>query len=50
MSFADVRPLLATRAATDPDAARLLEMFRKADEALREPSLDRIGDIEIPKL
>jgi hypothetical protein len=45
-----VRPLLAARAATDPDAARLLEMFRKADEILSERSLERIGDVEIPKL
>jgi hypothetical protein len=29
-----VRPLLAARAATDPDAARLLEMFDKANELL----------------
>ena len=27
-----VRPLLAARAATDPNAARLLEMFDKANE------------------
>jgi len=32
----DVRPLLAARAATDPSAARLLEMFTKADEILSE--------------
>jgi hypothetical protein len=50
MPLADVRPLLANRAATDPQAAKLLEMFTKADEVLRETSLDRIGDIEIPKL
>jgi len=42
----DVRPLLAARAATDPDAARLLEMFTRADEMLREHSLERIGDVE----
>jgi hypothetical protein len=29
-----VRPLLAARAATDPNAARLLEMFDKANELL----------------
>jgi len=29
-----VRPLLAARAATDPSAARLLEMFDKANELL----------------
>jgi hypothetical protein len=28
----DVRLLLAARAPTDPNAARLLEMFTKADE------------------
>jgi hypothetical protein len=46
----DVRPLLAARAPTDPDAARLLEMFTNADEILREPLPGRIGDIGIPKL
>jgi hypothetical protein len=46
----DVRPLLAIRAATDPDAARLLEMFTNADEILSENSQDRIGDVEIPGL
>jgi hypothetical protein len=29
-----VRPLLAARAATDPNAARLLEIFDKANELL----------------
>ena len=43
-STAEVRPLLAARAATDPNAARLLEMFTKADEILREGSLERIGE------
>jgi hypothetical protein len=42
----DVRPLLAARAPTDPNAARLLEIFTKADEILSE----RIGDVEIPRL
>ena len=46
----DVRPLLAARAATDPDAARLLEMFTRADEILSEHSLERIGDVEMPRL
>ena len=46
----NIRPLLATRAATDPDAARLLEMFTNADEILSEQSLERIGDVEIPGL
>ena len=32
MSFPEaVRSLLATRAASDPDAAKLLEMFQRAD-------------------
>ena len=44
MSLAgDVRPLLAARAATDTDAARLLEMFTKAEETLSEFSPERIG-------
>jgi hypothetical protein len=46
----DVRPLLAARAATDPNAARLLEMFTKADEIVSEHSLERIGDVEAPGL
>ena len=46
----DVRPLLAARAATDPNAARLLEMFTKADEIVSEHSLERIGDVETPGL
>ena len=45
----DVRPLLAARAATDPNAARLLEMFTKADEILSEHSLEGIGNLEIPR-
>ncbi len=32
----------APRATTDPSAARLLEMFTKADEILSEHSLERI--------
>lgn len=43
----DVRPLLAARAATDPNAARLLEIFKKADEILSKHSLDGIGDLEM---
>jgi len=46
----NVRPLLAARAASDPNAARLLEMFTKADEAVSEHSLERIGDVEMPGL
>ena len=34
----DVRPLLAARAASDPTAAKLLEMFARADEDLRQLS------------
>ena len=44
----DVRPLLAARAAIDPNAARLLEMFARAYETLSEHSLERIGDDEMP--
>ena len=44
----DVRPLLTARAATDPNAARLLEMFAKADEILSER--EKIGDVEMPRL
>jgi hypothetical protein len=44
----NVRRLLAARAATDPNAARLLEMFAKADEILSERSLERIRTVEIP--
>jgi hypothetical protein len=46
----NVRPLLAARAATDPNAARLRAMFARADEILSERSLEKIGDVEIPKL
>lgn len=46
----DVRPLLAARAATDPNAAKLLEMFTKADEILSERRLERIRDAEMPRL
>jgi hypothetical protein len=41
-----VRPLLAVRAATDPNAARLLEMFDKANELL-ERSQYECGGVEI---
>jgi hypothetical protein len=44
----NVRSLLAARAATDPNAAKLLEVFAKADEILSERSLEKIGDVEIP--
>jgi hypothetical protein len=50
MSFSQgVRSFLATRAATDPDAARLLEMFRKADGMLSEHPLKRVGNVESPR-
>jgi hypothetical protein len=39
--------MLAARAAIDPDAAELLEIFTKADETLRECSLERIGDFDV---
>jgi hypothetical protein len=41
-----VRPLLIARAATDANAARLLEMFDKANELL-ERSPYKYGDVEI---
>ena len=47
--YEDVRPLLAARAATDPNAARLLEIFTRADEILSDPSLEGIGDPEMPR-
>jgi hypothetical protein len=39
-----VIPLLAARAATDPDAAKLLEMFTKVEKMLNESSIAGIGD------
>jgi hypothetical protein len=45
----ELLPLLAARAATDPDAARLLEMFTRAAEISREFPPVRGGDVEIPK-
>jgi hypothetical protein len=38
----DIRPMLAARAATDPNAARLLEMFTKADETVSGSLLDQV--------
>jgi hypothetical protein len=46
----NVRPLLAARAATDPNAAKLLEIFAKADEILSERSLEKVGDVETGRL
>jgi hypothetical protein len=37
-------PMLSARAATNPDAARLLEMFTRAEKMLNESSMGRIGD------
>jgi hypothetical protein len=45
-----VRHLLVSRAAADPDAARLLEMFIRAEVSLSEHSLDEISDAGTPKL
>jgi hypothetical protein len=51
MSLSDnVRPLLAARAATDPNAAMLLEMFTRADEILSERSREQIGAVEMPRV
>jgi len=36
--------MLSARAVTDPDAAKLLEMFTKAEKMLNESSIVRIGD------
>ena len=44
-----VGPLLAARAATDPDAAKLLEMFKKAEKMLNESSILQISD-EMPTI
>jgi hypothetical protein len=46
----ELLPLLAARAPTDPDAARLLEMFTRADGISSEHPPERVGDVEIPKL
>jgi len=45
-----VLPMLAARAVTDPNAARLLEMFTRAAEISSEHPPERISDVEIPKL
>jgi hypothetical protein len=42
--------MLAARAATDPNAASLLEISRKTDEELLELSPYKYGDVEIPKV
>jgi hypothetical protein len=46
----NVRSLLAARAATDPNAAKLLEVSAKADEILRERSLEKVGNAEMRRL
>jgi hypothetical protein len=43
--YEDVRPLLAARAATDPNAARLLEIFTRADEILSDQ--DETGEAKL---
>ena len=48
--FEKVSPLLAARAARDPDAARLLKMFTKAAKTLNERLLPRMGDVERQQL
>ena len=45
-----VRPMLAARAATDPDAARLLEMFTRAEEIVGKGSQKKMGNVKVPKL
>ncbi len=47
--FEKVGPLLAARAATDPDAAKLLKMFTRAEKMLNEGSPAQIGDLEKSK-
>jgi hypothetical protein len=49
-SSENVRPLLAARAATDPNAARLLEMFTRAAGILSERSRDQIEDVEMHRV
>jgi hypothetical protein len=46
----NVRPLLAARAATDPNAATLLEIFTRADEILSERLREQIGAVEMPRV
>jgi hypothetical protein len=46
----NVRPILAARAATDPSAARLLEMFTRADEMLSASLTEQVGDAEMLRL
>jgi hypothetical protein len=46
----NIRPLLAARAATDPNAATLVEMFTRADEILSERSREQIGTVEMPRV
>jgi hypothetical protein len=46
----ELLPLLAARAATDPNAARLLEMLTRPDEISSKQPPERIVNAEIPKL
>ena len=46
----NIRPLLAARAATDPNAASLLEMFARADEILSERSPEQVEAVEMPRV
>jgi hypothetical protein len=46
----ELLPLLAARAATDPDALKLLEMFTRAAEISSEHPPKRTSDVEAPKL
>jgi hypothetical protein len=48
--FGNIRPMLAARAATDPNAAKLLEMFTTADEIVSERSPEQIGNVETSRL
>ena len=45
-----IGPMLAARAATDPDATKLPEIFTNAEKMLNENSPARIGDPEMSKL
>lgn len=46
----NVRPLLAARAATDPNAASLLEMFTRADEILSKRSPELVEAVDMPRV
>jgi hypothetical protein len=44
-----VLPLLVARAATDPGAAKLLELFARTGEFRVSILTERIGEVEIPR-